>query len=127
LLDAPDAVEAIHRDYIRAGADVITANNYMLTPTLLARAGLEPRLEELIDVAERAHAVFPECAQLGVDLIREVPSGDIYVLEVNGRGGGWLLSSPSLNEACAADLAHQRDGLRRAGRLLADAAVRLAE
>lgn len=83
--------------------------------------------EELIDIAERAHALFPECALLGVDLIREVPSGDVYVLEVNSRGGTWMLSTPRLNEACGADVAQQRGGLERAGRLLADAAVRLAE
>jgi hypothetical protein len=83
--------------------------------------------EELIDVAERVHALFPECAQLGIDLIREVPSGDVYVLEVNARGGTWMLSTPRLNEACGADVAQQRDGLERAGRLLADAAMRLAE
>lgn len=83
--------------------------------------------DEMIDVAERVHALFPECAQLGVDLIREVPSGDVYVLEVNCRGGGWLLSSASLNETCGADLREQCDGLARAGRALADAAGRLGE
>jgi S-methylmethionine-dependent homocysteine/selenocysteine methylase len=58
LLDAPEVVVAIHRDYIDAGARVITANNYMVTPPLLARAGLEDRLEELavrsVELAERA-------------------------------------------------------------------------
>ena len=28
LFDFPDAVQAIHEDYIRAGADVITTNSY---------------------------------------------------------------------------------------------------
>jgi homocysteine S-methyltransferase len=58
LLDDPQEVVAIHRDYIAAGARVITANNYMVTPPLLARAGLEDRLEELairsVELAERA-------------------------------------------------------------------------
>ena len=83
--------------------------------------------EELIDIAERVHALFPECAQLGIDLIRDVPSGEVYVLEVNSRGGTWMLSTPKLNEACGADVAQQREGLERAGRLLADAAVRMAD
>ncbi|MEE9281715.1 MAG: homocysteine S-methyltransferase family protein [Myxococcota bacterium] len=47
LLDAPDAVVKVHRDYITAGADVITVNNYAVTPPLLAREGLENRFEEL--------------------------------------------------------------------------------
>jgi len=83
--------------------------------------------DELIEIAERVHALFPECANLGVDLVREHPSGDVYILEVNARGGGWLLSTPSLDEACGAPLAGQRDGLARAGRLLADASLRFAE
>ncbi len=47
LMDAPDAIVQIHRDYIDAGAEVITANNYMVTPPLLAREGLADRFEEL--------------------------------------------------------------------------------
>lgn len=58
LLDDPEAVIAVHADYIQAGADVITINNYSVTPQLLARAGMEHRVEELtslaIDLAERA-------------------------------------------------------------------------
>lgn len=58
LIDAPDAVVEVHRDYIAAGADVITINNYAVTPPLLARNDLDHRLEELtgiaIDLAERA-------------------------------------------------------------------------
>jgi S-methylmethionine-dependent homocysteine/selenocysteine methylase len=58
LLDDPEAVVAVHRDYIDAGADVITINNYAVTPPLLARSGLESRVEELtgvaIDLARRA-------------------------------------------------------------------------
>jgi S-methylmethionine-dependent homocysteine/selenocysteine methylase len=58
LIDAPEAVVQVHRDYIDAGADVITLNNYAVTRPLLAREGLEDRLEELtlraIELAERA-------------------------------------------------------------------------
>ncbi len=54
----PEAVVAVHADYIEAGADVITANNYAVTPPLLAREGLEGRLEELtvlaVELAVRA-------------------------------------------------------------------------
>jgi len=58
LMAAPDAVVGVHRDYIEAGADVITLNNYAVTPPLLAREGLEDRFEELtrtaIALAKRA-------------------------------------------------------------------------
>jgi S-methylmethionine-dependent homocysteine/selenocysteine methylase len=58
LMEAPDAVVGVHRDYIEAGADVIIANNYAVTPPLLAREGLEDRLEALTvcaaELAQRA-------------------------------------------------------------------------
>ncbi|MEE8556832.1 MAG: homocysteine S-methyltransferase family protein, partial [Myxococcota bacterium] len=58
LLDAPEIVVEVHRDYIRAGAEVITTNSYAVTPPLLTRAGLQDRLEELTvlatELAERA-------------------------------------------------------------------------
>jgi len=83
--------------------------------------------KEMIDIAERTHALFPECAQLGVDLIREVPTGDVHVLEVNSRGGVWMLSSSRIDESCGGRVADQRDAFRRAGRLFAEAAIRLSE
>ena len=53
LIEAPDAVRALHRDYIRAGAGVIITNNYAVTPILLAREGLDDRLDELTVTACR--------------------------------------------------------------------------
>lgn len=46
-VEAPDAVTRLHRDYINAGADIITVNNYAVTPVLLTREGLENELEAL--------------------------------------------------------------------------------
>jgi len=61
LIDAPEAVLQIHRDYIAAGADVITTNNYSVTPQLLSREGLEDRFEELTlqaaDLARQAREI----------------------------------------------------------------------
>ena len=55
LIDDPETVLQIHRDYLEAGADVITINNYSVTPQLLARDGLEDRLEDLtVQAAELA-------------------------------------------------------------------------
>jgi S-methylmethionine-dependent homocysteine/selenocysteine methylase len=58
LVEAPDEVVAVHRAFIEAGAEVITACNYAVTPTLLEREGMRQRVEELtllaLDLAERA-------------------------------------------------------------------------
>ena len=58
LVEAPLDVVAVHREYIEAGARVVTACNYAVTPTLLAREGMADRVEELsvlaVDLARRA-------------------------------------------------------------------------
>lgn len=46
-VEAPDAVTRLHRDYIDAGADIITVNNYAVTPVLLAREGRQDAFERL--------------------------------------------------------------------------------
>ena len=46
-VEAPDAVIQLHRDYIDAGADIITVNNYAVTPILLAREGMGDAFESL--------------------------------------------------------------------------------
>ena len=53
LVHDPDTVRQVHADYIAAGADVITANNYAVVPKLLARVGMEDRVEELTRLACR--------------------------------------------------------------------------
>jgi len=53
LLDAPDVVRAIHRDYARAGATALTANTFRTQAHGLARAGLASRAEELSASAVR--------------------------------------------------------------------------
>ncbi len=49
---------------------------------------------EIIALGERAHDAFPECPVLGVDIIRDIHTGRLYVLEVNPHGNVWHLSSP---------------------------------
>jgi homocysteine S-methyltransferase len=53
LVHDPGMVRQVHSDYIVAGADVITANNYAVVPNLLARVGMGDRLEELTRLACR--------------------------------------------------------------------------
>jgi len=53
LVDDPGAVRQVHRDYIEAGADVVTANNYAVVPRLLSRVGMEDQVEQLTRTACR--------------------------------------------------------------------------
>ncbi|MGC9420567.1 MAG: homocysteine S-methyltransferase family protein [Rhodovulum sp.] len=58
LLDAPELVGAVHRDFFAAGAEVATTNTYAVLPDRLAAFGMADRLEELTaiacDIATRA-------------------------------------------------------------------------
>ena len=47
LLTHPDTVRAVHEDYIRAGADVITANSFSTARHVLELAGMGDRVREL--------------------------------------------------------------------------------
>lgn len=51
LLDEPDLVVEIHREYIDAGAVVITTNNYATIPSYLSKAGMQDRYRELTRLA----------------------------------------------------------------------------
>ena len=53
LIHAPDAVRAIHADYIRAGANVITTNTFRTHRRTLAHAGMADRARELTHLAVR--------------------------------------------------------------------------
>ncbi len=60
----PDAVEGVHADFLRAGADVITLASYTATPLRLAEAGREGEFDALqtaaLEAARRARdAVSP--------------------------------------------------------------------
>ena len=53
LLEQPEMVVDIHRDYIAAGADLITTNTYSTIPSYLGKVGLESRCRELTALAGR--------------------------------------------------------------------------
>jgi glutathione synthase/RimK-type ligase-like ATP-grasp enzyme len=84
---------------------------------------------EVIALAERAASAFPDCALLGVDIIREAGTEDLYVLEVNPNGRTWHFSSElsqSFEERHRRDLYEQFGGMRRAADILIGATRRLA-
>ena len=51
MMDHPDLVGQLHRDYFAAGATVATANTYALHRSRLERVGLEDQLPVLVDAA----------------------------------------------------------------------------
>ena len=58
LLDKPDIIESVHRDFIESGAKILTLSSYSVTPERLARDGdianFEPMQKRALDIAERA-------------------------------------------------------------------------
>ncbi|MFO0933878.1 MAG: bifunctional homocysteine S-methyltransferase/methylenetetrahydrofolate reductase [Planctomycetota bacterium] len=57
-LTAPDLVEGVHRDYVRAGAEVLETNSFGANPVKLHKHGLADRTEEInrraAEIARRA-------------------------------------------------------------------------
>ncbi len=47
MMHEPEIVQAVHEDYLRAGARVITLNSYSTTPSRFAKFGMEDRFEPL--------------------------------------------------------------------------------
>ena len=56
MMDEPHLVEAVHRDFIAAGARVVTVNSYSATPQQLARAGRPEMFDALHSAALDAAA-----------------------------------------------------------------------
>lgn len=53
-LTHPEVVAAIHRDYVAAGADVITTNTFQANPTKMAAEELEETIRAAIKLAKQA-------------------------------------------------------------------------
>jgi hypothetical protein len=48
---------------------------------------------DVIALAERAHAAFPDQPLLGTDIVRDADTGELFLIECNPRGDAWLISS----------------------------------
>ena len=53
LIDHPEAVTALHEEYLAAGATIITTNTYSTIPSYLDKAGLGHRMRELATSASQ--------------------------------------------------------------------------
>ena len=78
LLDAPDTVLAVHKDYIAAGAERIITNSYSTIPSYLGKMGLEDRFEELTGLAKSLAAALRKIAGAAISekLIRLLQAGE---------------------------------------------------
>ncbi|MDX1576056.1 MAG: homocysteine S-methyltransferase family protein, partial [Kiloniellales bacterium] len=74
LIAQPSVVREIHKDFIAAGAEVITTSNYAVVPFMLARGGLEDRMEELLSASVRLAREAREAAgRRGVRIAGSLP------------------------------------------------------
>ena len=53
---------------------------------------------DVVDIARRAARAFPDIPLLGCDVLRDVRTGQLYVIEVNPGGNTWHFSSQFLAE-----------------------------
>ncbi len=77
---------------------------------------------DVIALAERAHAAFVEQPLLGVDIVRDADTGELFVIECNPRGDTWLISSDlgrKIEQANGLQFEPQFGGRRVAARALA--------
>jgi hypothetical protein len=75
--------------------------------------------EEIIRLGERAHSAFPEIPLLGFDIVREVPSGRLFVLEANAIGYVWSFYTGQ-EALYGFSMEKQFDGIRKAAYILAE-------
>ena len=72
LMDNPKVIIDIHKDYILAGAEIITTNNYAVTQNLLRRKNLRNKLEDLtllsIDLAKEARQITNSNTKIAASL-----------------------------------------------------------
>src|SRR6187397_3385030 len=89
-LVSPELVEAIHQDYVRAGAEVLETNSFGANPVKLARHGLAERTEEINRrAAQIARGVAGEgvvvLGAMGPLGIRMEPWGPTSLLEAQAQ------------------------------------------
>ena len=84
---------------------------------------------EVLALAEKAHTAFPDFPLLGTDIVREQPSGKLYILEVNSCGRTWHFSSErglKIQRTFGFDFKSQFDALRKAAGILIEQTRRYA-
>jgi methionine synthase I (cobalamin-dependent) len=81
----PDQLRSIHEDYIRAGADIVTANTFASARHLLERAGIGERTAELNRLAVRL--AREAAARAGDEVGRMIAvAGSLSTMRPVGKG-----------------------------------------
>ncbi len=87
LIEHPDLVREIHRDYIAAGADIVTTNSFRTNPRAVNRSEYAGRAEHLtrrsVELAREAALEFPEREILIAGSI--APVDDCYAPDLTPR------------------------------------------
>jgi hypothetical protein len=84
---------------------------------------------DVIEMAEAAHAAFPEQPLLGTDIARDHDTGELFVLECNPRGDTWVFSSypgTEIQKANNINFGTQFGGMRLAADILIEETRRRA-
>lgn len=101
-LHQPDGVLQLHRDYVSAGAELITTNTFTANRLALSHAGLESRVGEL--------------NRVGVSLAKEAAGDRAWVAGSMGPTGKMMAPLGDLSEAEAREVyAEQATALAEAG------------
>jgi len=85
--------------------------------------------EDILDIGRRAAHALPDIPLLGVDVLRDVETGRLFVIEVNASGYVWHFSSETgraMQKQFGFTLESQFDGLRKAATILLSEARRRA-
>jgi glutathione synthase/RimK-type ligase-like ATP-grasp enzyme len=84
---------------------------------------------EMNELARRVHQAFPTIPVLGVDMVRDIDTGQLYVIEVNAGGFTWHVSSTigrKIQQDFAFDIDARFQVYKKAAGILAHQARRYA-
>lgn len=74
---------------------------------------------DIISLGERAARAFPDFPMLGVDILKDATTGELFVIEVNALGHNWNFTR-EFQASIGLDIEKQFDGLRKAAYILAE-------
>jgi homocysteine S-methyltransferase len=107
-LTHPDIVRAVHADYIRAGAEIITANSYATSPLLFNALGLD---RDMIRIDREAVRLARETSEG-----RAAIAGSFSIMRPMEQGTDRVKTYRQWSEKDARQLMHQKaEGLAEAG------------
>ncbi len=102
-LSRPDLVRAVHREYLEAGAQVVTTNTFSSNHIKLRRHGLESQADSIVEA--------------GVQIAKEAADGQAFVAGSIGPTG----ETPTM--LTESELKDMRQAFRRQARTLAEGGV----